>query len=165
MENSMTQTILENRKHIFKNLLLEIVNFSHKKFLEEFKLNKKFNPFTAKTWHSSFELDKIPDIPIFEIAEKPSIKIVKIKDFLMDNDFKSDLIKKAIENSNLINSSMDNSGSGNNTNDIVLQELLPNKKEENEINKKNELSKYVSKDLLNKVFNFIVLGCIFLFYF
>jgi len=84
----MTQTILENRKNIFKNLLLEIVNFSHKKFLDEFNLNKKFNPFTAKTWHSSFELDTVPDIPIFEIAEKPSIKIVKIKDFLMDNDYK-----------------------------------------------------------------------------
>jgi len=63
----------------------------------------------------------------------------------------------AIENSNLINSSLDNSGSGNNTDDIVLQELIPNKKEENENTKKNELSKYVSKDLLNKVIYFFFL--------
>lgn len=148
MEKCMTQTVLENRKNIFKNLLLEMVNYSHKKFLDELKLNRRFNPFTAKTWHSSFDLETVPDIPIFEIAEKPSIKIVKIKDFLKDNDFKSDLIHKAIENSNLMNSS-DNSL--NNTNDIVLQELIPNKNEENDTDKKSELSKYVSKDLLNKV--------------
>jgi len=161
----MTQTILEKRKNIFKNLLLEIVNYSHKKFLDELKLNRKFNPFTAKTWHSSFELDAIPDIPIFEIAEKPSLKIVKIKDFLKDNDYKSDLIQKAIENSNLMNSSLDNSL--NNTNDIVLKELIPNKKEENENTKKNELSKYVSKDLLNKViinyFIYVYVYCLLLF--
>lgn len=151
MEKSMTQSILESRKNIFKNLLLEMVNYSHKKFLDELKLNKRFNPFLAKTWHSSFNLESVPEIPIFEIAEKPSIKIVKIKDFLKDNDYKSDLIQKAIENSNLMNSS-DNSQ--NNTNDIVLQELIPNKKEE-ENAKKNELSKYVSKELLNKVRYFL----------
>ena len=148
MEKSMTQSTLENRKNLFKNLLLEIVNYSHKKFLDEIKIGRTFNPFTAKTWHSAFDLESVIDIPIFEIAEKSSIKIVKIKDFLMDNDYKSDLIQKAIENSNLINSD----SSASNTNDIVLQELMPNKKEENENAKKNnELSKYISKELLNKV--------------
>ena len=153
MEKLMTQSILTNRKIIFKNLLLEIVNNSHKKFLNELKLNRTFNPFIAKTWHSAFDLNMVPDIPIFEIAEKPSIKIVKINDFIRSNDYKSDLIKKAIENSNLLNSS-DNSAEG--TNDVILKELLPCKKDfaENDTKKNNPLSKYVSKDLLNKVLLF-----------
>ena len=150
MEKLMTQSILENRKNIFKNLLLEIVNYSHKKFLEELKLNRTFNPFMAKTWHSDFDLNIIPDIPIFEIAEKPSIKIMKINDFINDNDFKSDLIKKAIENSNLMNSS-DEGNSANFTSDVILKELFPGKKDENDAKKNAPLSKYVSKDLLNKV--------------
>ena len=85
MEKLMTQQILENRKTIFKNLLLEIVNYSHKKFLDNLKLNRTFNPFMAKTWHSDYDLNTTPDIPIFEIAEKPSIKIVKINDLIGKN--------------------------------------------------------------------------------
>ena len=126
MEKMLTQTILENRKIIFKNLLLEIVNSSHKKYLNELKLNRSFNPFIAKTWHSTFDLNGIPDIPIFEIAEKPSIKIVNINNFIRSNDYKSELIKKAMENSNLMNSE---GNSANGTNDVILNELLPSKKE------------------------------------
>lgn len=98
-----------------------------------------------KTWHHSFNLELVPFIPIFEIVEKPSIKIISIKDFLTDNDFKSNLISKAIENCGKLNS--DNSTNGH-LNDIFNSES--DEKESANI-RCGELSKFLSVNLLNKV--------------
>ncbi len=94
----LSKEILEKRKMIFKNILLEIVNLHHKEFLKSQNFSRAFDPFKLKTWHSSFNLETdVTDIPIFEIAEKPIIKIVKMSEFINNNDFKSDLIERAIE--------------------------------------------------------------------
>lgn len=51
-----------------------------------------------KTWHHEFNFEKeVTEIPIFEIEEKPTIHIMKISDYLNENDIKSKLIKRAIE--------------------------------------------------------------------
>ncbi len=149
---SLTKEVLDRRHTIFKNLLIEIVNDFHKKFMIEKNIQKSFNPFLSKTWHSSFDLDKVPDIPIFEIAEKPSIKIVKIKDFLNENDFKSTLIKKAIQNSDLIKLASGNSNP--NSNDVILDQLIPSGDEK--VKKNIVLNEYITKTLHMKVKFFII---------
>lgn len=126
---------------IFKNILLEIVNLHHKEFLKSINFSRAFDPFKHKTWHSSFNLETdVTEIPIFEIAEKPIIKIVKISEFINNNDFKSDLIQRAIEECSKENAKeKEKSESEGN-------QSPPVNKERDSI-----LSRYITKGLLQKV--------------
>jgi hypothetical protein len=100
----LSKETLEKRKMIFKNILYELVNSDHKKFLQSINFTRNFDPFKMKTWHSSFSLENdVKGIPIFEISEKPTIHIVTITKYINDNDFKSDLINKAIQQASIEN--------------------------------------------------------------
>jgi len=139
----LSKETLEKRKVIFKNILLEIVNLHHKTFLKPLKLQRVFDPFKMKTWHSCFNLEKdVEEIPIFEIAEKPTIQIVKYSDYLLNNDIKSDLIKKAFEQCSIENAKerdkkeAEPSGSPQANNDKDRDNILPS---------------YISHKLLQKV--------------
>jgi hypothetical protein len=97
---SLNNSDLEERRKIFKNLLYAIANEHHKLFLESIQFPREFDPFKFKTWHHDFILESVPQIPIFEILEKPTIKITSIQDFLRETDIKSTLIKRAVSEIN-----------------------------------------------------------------
>lgn len=120
----MTIPMKEKRITIFKSSLYEIVKEFHTKFLKE-NHYKEFDPFIEKTWHHSFELNSISDIPLYKIEEKPNVTN-KFMDCIKENDFKSQLIEKVKENENFINLYDDN-------------------------NNDNHLSKYVSQEFLKKL--------------
>jgi hypothetical protein len=130
---------------IFKNILLEIVNFYHKEFLKANKI-KIFDPFKLKVWHSTFDLEKdIKEIPIFEIAEKPSVNIISINEYLKQNSFKSDLIKRAIEKCNMENKTKTN-------NDASSEHLSSAEEKLNEKkNIKTPLENLIKPELFQKV--------------
>ncbi len=128
---------LEERRKVFKNLLLEIVNEHHKKFLEEINFPKEFDPFKMKTWHHRFNLDNIPSIPIFEILEKPTIHITNIQDFLRDTDIKNSLVKRAME------------GLSQNNTETYSNTLFS--EEESTSNENSNLSKILSNSFLQKM--------------
>lgn len=91
---------LDARRKMMKNILMEVTNDHHKQFLESIGFSKEFDPFKLKTWHHEFDLEKVPQVPIFEIQEKPSIRITTIKDFLVENDIKNTLVKRLMEEVN-----------------------------------------------------------------
>jgi len=93
----LSRSELEERKRIFKNILIEITNYHQKVYLES-KGIPFFDSFKMKTWHSQFSLDNIPDIPIFEMKEKPSVRIDTIGSFIKQNDFKNILVNEAMSN-------------------------------------------------------------------
>jgi hypothetical protein len=67
---------LEDRKMIMNNILLEQTNQHHKDFLSSIDFPREFNAFKLKTWHHDFNLaDHCPPIPIFEIQDKPTVKV------------------------------------------------------------------------------------------
>lgn len=148
--NALSKEILEKRKYIFKNILLEIVNSYHKEFLKEINFSKPFDPYKLKTWHHSFDLESnVPDIPIFEIAERPSIKIKKISDYLNENDFKSNLIKKAIEKC----TSKEQPSESQTASTIIYDEFIQ-PRQLNDSGSKSMLEKVISPGLLSKVISF-----------
>jgi hypothetical protein len=123
-----------------KNIILEYTNQNHKEFLESISFEREFDPFKLKTWHSEFNLlENNPSIPIFEILEKPNIKITTIQDFLADNDITNTLVKNALEKyqSEQTEKEVDLDNSDNYT-------TASN-------NSQAQLSKFISKGLLNKV--------------
>lgn len=93
----LNRTEIEERRKIFKNILLEITNYHQNVFLDS-KNIEHIDSFKLKTWHSQFILDNIPDIPIFEMKEKPNIKVTTIGNFIQDNDVKNILVNEAINN-------------------------------------------------------------------
>lgn len=118
-----------------KNILLEQTNQHHKDFLNKIDFVRDFNPFKLKTWHHDFNLiEDCPAIPIFEIQEKPTIKITTIKDFIKDNDITNNLVKKAIETLKAKEEDNTKSRSDNST-----------------ASDNSFLSKFISKDLIEKI--------------
>ena len=116
-----------------KKILLEYTNENHKEFLNNMKYSKEFDAFRLKTWHHDFDLVKHnPSIPIFEINEKPSIKITTINDFLIDISTNS-LVKEAIK-------SCKNEDKCN-----AIEQESPSKI------KNIQLNRIISQDLLQKV--------------
>lgn len=133
MEEPLTNSLVEERKRVFKNILLEIVRVHHDSFLKDIKFERDFDPFKLKTWHHEFDLAKVPEVPILEIQDNPTKKVVTINDFLKDNDIKNTLIKKAIENVHV-----------NNLWNVADAYTTPTKKSD-------RLSQILSGDLLSKV--------------
>lgn len=131
----LSKEILEKRKMIFKNILLEMVNKDHKKFLEKIQITRAFDPFKMKTWYSQFSLeeDVNVEIPIFEISDKPIYQIINFAKFFNENNLKSDLIKKAIEQASIENAkeqsndSQANSSPQANSNSNILTNFVSNR--------------------------------------
>ena len=124
----LSNSILEKRKEIFKNILDLMVNNYHTKFLQKSKIKVKFNPLEQKTWYHKFDPDtECEDIPLFSIPE-PSTQSPVFENTILKND-----LKKEIMNS-----------------DIAM--LVDDKKEENKKNETNKIgNKYVSQSFLNKI--------------
>ena len=122
---NLTENELIKRKNIFINILNQIVNDFHNKFLKEKNIKIKFNPLIQKTWHHDFNPDTMCEsIPKFEIPDPPENKSI-FEQTINNND-----IKKQI---NLINNQEKN--------DII----------KNDKNKKPSGNKFVSEELLKKI--------------
>ena len=122
---NLTENELSKRKNIFINILNQIVNDFHNKFLKEKNIKIKFNPLIQKTWHHDFNPDTMCEsIPKFEIPDPPENKSI-FEQTINNND-----IKKQI---NLINNQEKN--------DII----------KNDKNKKPSGNKFVSEELLKKI--------------
>ena len=92
---------LESRKTVFKNALYKKINYYHQKFMIEKFNNNTFDPFSLKTWHHDFELNKVDDIPEFTIEEKPKIEGNNaFERCIIENDIKTELINKVKNQSN-----------------------------------------------------------------
>ena len=122
---NLTENELSKRKNIFINILKQIVNDFHNKFLKEKNIKIKFNPLIQKTWHHDFNPDTMCEaIPKFEIPDPPENKSI-FEQTINNND-----IKKQI---NLINNQEKN--------DII----------KNDKNKKPSGNKFISEELLKKI--------------
>ena len=123
-----------------------IVKNNHEEFLNSINFNGIFDPYTMKTWHHDFNLEEVPKIPIFELVEKPSIKITSMKDFLNENDFKSNLVSKAMQN-------FDEKNSENSGKNLIFLDDFKNSiiTENNKNNNIDNLKKFVTTNLINKV--------------
>jgi hypothetical protein len=122
---NLTENELSKRKNIFINILNQIVNDFHNKFLKEKNIKIKFNPLIQKTWHHDFNPDTMCEaIPKFEIPDPPENKSI-FEQTINNND-----IKKQI---NLINNQKKN--------DII----------KNDKNKKPSGNKFISEELLKKI--------------
>lgn len=87
----LTEKEMNQRKHIFQNILNYIVNDYHKKFLEENKIKIKFEPLTQKTWHHNFDPDKMcAPIPFFEFPAPPENKSIFVET-INKNDIKAQI--------------------------------------------------------------------------
>ena len=120
--NPTPNNILEERKSFFKNALLKLVYEEHKKFLEKINFSN-FDPYKTKTWHHEFDLEKVKDIPMFNIEEKPT-NHNPYENTIIKNDIRSYLVDKCIND----------------------EENKVKKEEKNSI-----LSKYCSPEFLNKL--------------
>lgn len=58
----------------------------------------EFNAISLQTWHSSFNLKNIKEIPEFNIKEKPVDKIQSISDIIKESDLKTRIVKDALDN-------------------------------------------------------------------
>lgn len=127
ISNPISQSDANERKKVFKNVLYELVNKYHKKFLEENNL-RKFNPLKAKTWHHTFDLETMcEEIPIFTLEPKPTNTQI-FERVIAENDIKSMIMKDAMSSSD----GMDIEGE------------QPKKEE-------SELNKYVSFEFIKKL--------------
>jgi hypothetical protein len=152
---SLTTAELEERKKVFKNALIAITNHYHGKFLESLDFARDFDPIKLKTWHHGFDLENVTPVPIFEILEKPTIKITSIKEFLETNDIKNSLIKRAIEgiNSNISEDNNNfmgvfNNCSNSNANEETQTSSFGNRTGDQHL---SILSKYLQPSLLKKI--------------
>ena len=122
---NLTENELSKRKNIFINILNQIVNDFHNKFLKEKNIKIKFNPLIQKTWHHDFNPDTMCEsIPKFEIPDPPENKSI------FEQTINNNNIKKQ---KNLINNQEKN--------DII----------KNDKNKKPSGNKFVSEELLKKI--------------
>lgn len=129
ISSPISQSDSNKRKSIFKNILYEIVNGYHNKFIEKEKIKNTFDPYKTKTWHHKFDLNTMcEDIPLYGIVSKPS-KAQVFEKVILENDIKSQIMKDAMS----LTSDEDKSGN-----------------EENPI-RENELSKYVSFDFIKRI--------------
>jgi hypothetical protein len=128
-EGELSLAILQRRKEQFQTILYSYVNDLHSVYLAE-KGIKNFDPFTLKTWHSGFDLNKIQEIPSFLMKEAPSLNLVTLRE-----------MKKHNSNS-LVNDALD-----------LLIKINPPK--ETPKKKDDDLKSILSSELIRKVINFI----------
>ena len=130
MLTSIPQADSNLRQKIFKDKLYQIVNNHHMQFLEQKNL-PLYEALKQKSWHHEFDLDNCPDIPTFNIQEKPQHSQVFQKS-IIENDIKSDIMKNAM--------------------DLVYNEKDISKEELAKMDAQSKaLSKFVSKDFIEKL--------------
>ena len=131
----LTEKEMNQRKHIFQNILNYIVNDYHKKFLEENKIKIKFEPLTQKTWHHNFDPDKMcAPIPFFEFPAPPENKSIFVET-INKNDIKAQIsLIKYDDNVNNINEN-----NNSKKKDTIIKSSL------------SSASKFVSEDYIKKI--------------
>ncbi len=67
----LEKALQEKRASIFKKILLHLTNSHHRKFLKDNNIKTKLNPYRQKTWHSEFDIHKVPEIEKFDLIKKP----------------------------------------------------------------------------------------------
>lgn len=76
-ESSYSLSVLHGRSMVIREELLKRVKGFHKQHLES--LGISFDPEACKTWHSSFPLHDLPDVPLSELpaysADQPTSKV------------------------------------------------------------------------------------------
>ena len=119
------------RNNIFKNLLNNIVNDYHSKFLIDNEIEINFDPLIQNTWHHLFDPDKIcEDIPKFVLPfpEKENL--------LYENEIKKNVINNQIVNNDL---NLTDSNNTNTPNDTIEDNNIT------ETTKKNINNKFVNQ--------------------
>lgn len=76
--NEITSNLLNSRKQIFKDVLIEYTNQQHVNFLQE-KQIKQFDAIKYNTWHSEFDLNNLEDVPKFRMEAKPRAPALRIR--------------------------------------------------------------------------------------
>ena len=128
-KNSLSISNIEKRKEIFRNILNLMTKTYHDKYLQNNKINIKFNALEQKTWYHKFDPDiECEDIPLFDIPPPPTLSLT-FENTITKNDLKKDIMNE----------------------DITMND---NTKIENKTDKKtnsNVSNKYVSNNFLNKL--------------
>lgn len=68
-ESSYSLSVLHNRTAVLKEELLKRVKYFHKQHLDSLGLS--FDAEVCRTWHSSFHLHEVPEVPLAEVPEVP----------------------------------------------------------------------------------------------
>ena len=133
----LSQDEIKERHKIFNSTLLNIVNYYQKTF---FKNNSTsfIDAFKSKPHLNQFNIENIPEIPIFEMKEKPIIRFDSIGAFIKRNDLKTILVNKALINLE-------------NRNDKHIKTFTEGKQKEQSI-----LTKFLSPSLIEKV----IINCV-----
>lgn len=85
----------EDRLKIFTNILWELVQNHHKKFLEKIHFSKKFG--SESSFHNGFEINRIPHIKEFFLPDNPLSCRKSVGEYLRENDIKTRLVKATLE--------------------------------------------------------------------
>ena len=151
---------LNQRKNIFINILNQIVNDSHNKFLKERKIKIKFNPLMHKTWHHDFNPDTMCNpIPLFEIPEPPECKSI-FEQTINDNDIKKQLnLIVTKEKNDIIQPNNTKQISGNKfVSEELLQKIRAKEREKKIIKEINDYNYYHNlQNDKNKVMKYMLL--------
>jgi len=150
---TLTQKELEKREMVFKNILYEIINKHHQEFLSNNPKLAKFNPLIEKTWHSNFNLEKLPDIPCYSlINNNKQENATSVSEFIKSKDIKSMLINDAFEKLKHEKLHKQDEETAASKEFLFNQNQLNNLSNSN-ISENSFLSKFLSKDLIKKVLN------------
>ena len=152
---------MNERKNIFKNILNNLVNQYHEKFLKEKKIKIKFNPLNQKTWHHDFDPDaQCLPIPQFELPPPPENKSI-FEETINNNDIKKQLslINKEEKKENIKTKSKDKNTIVNKfVSAEYLQKIRDKEKEKKIIKEINEYNYYHNlQNDKNKVLKYLLL--------
>ena len=157
---NLTENELIKRKNIFINILNQIVNDFHNKFLKEKNIKIKFNPLEQKTWHHDFNPDTMCEpIPKFEIPEPPENKSI-FEETINNNDIKKQLnLINNKEKSDIIQTNKNKKSSGNKfVSDEFLQKIRVKEQEKKIISEINNYNYYHNlENDKNKVMKYMLL--------
>lgn len=158
---NMTEREMNERKNIFKNILNNLVNQYHEKFLKEKKIKIKFNPLNQKTWHHDFDPDaQCLPIPQFELPPPPENKSI-FEETINNNDIKKQLslINKEEKKENIKTKSKDKNTIVNKfVSAEYLQKIRDKEKEKKIIKEINEYNYYHNlQNDKNKVLKYLLL--------
>ena len=126
----LTEKEMNQRKQIFQNILIYIVNDYHEKYLKENKIKIKFNPLTQKIWYHNFDPDKhCNPIPFFEFPSPPEYKSIFVET-INKNDIKAQISSIKFDDDKIKNN---------------------NKKESSKKSSSSSANKFVSEEYIKKI--------------
>ena len=148
----LTEKEMNQRKHIFLNILTYIVNNYHEKFLKENKIKIKFNPLTQKTWHHNFDPDKqCPPIPLFELPSPPEYKSAFVET-INKNDIKAQITNLKYDEKNCKKNKNNNSNASKFVSEDYIKKIRAKEQALNIVKEINQYNYYYNqKNDRNKI--------------